>query len=246
MEKDYSVFAKFYDELFDEELYKDWLLFVKTNSSDKKSLLDLAGGSGRLACLLAKNGYQVSLLDISSQMLSIAEEHADEQNLKINFYQDDMTDFFLNESFQTITCFADSINYLPDKVSVKKTFARVFDHLAAKGKFLFDIVTSHQINVGYRNFMYNNDDDPEKIFVWSSFPGEEKNSVDHDLKFFIYDKKLDAFRLYREVHHQISYPIEFYQRTLLEAGFKNIKISADFGRSKVKTNTDRVFFIAEK
>ncbi len=94
--------------------------------------------------------------------------------------------------------------------------------------------------------MYNNDDDPEKIFMWTSFPGDIKNSVDHDLKFFVYQEGIDAFKMVREVHHEQTYPPEKYLSLLKEIGFRNIHLTSDFGRGKITRDTTRAFFVAEK
>ena len=53
----YQTFAQLYDQLFDSDMYKSWEKFTLANINKKNGkLLDLAGGSGRLAVLLAKDG----------------------------------------------------------------------------------------------------------------------------------------------------------------------------------------------
>ncbi|MDN6967210.1 class I SAM-dependent methyltransferase [Oenococcus sp. UCMA 17063] len=246
MNPNYSIFAELYDKLFDPDMYLDWNSFVQTNSS-KNRILDLAGGSGQLAVLLAKSGYQVSILDLSNQMLALAEQRAERNNLSFDLFQADMTqNWQLNESFPLITCFADSLNYLSNIKEMKKTFFEVFSHLEKGGKFLFDVITPYQVNVVYKNYMYNNDDDPEKIFMWTSFPGNIKNSVDHDLKFFVYQEEIDAFKMVREIHHEQTYPLEEYLSILKEIGFQNIHLSSNFGRDEINKRTTRAFFVAEK
>lgn len=249
MDSNYSMFAKLYDRLFDLDLYRDWDHFVQANvdSRASKRVLDLAGGSGRLAVLLAKQGYQTTLLDLSSEMLSLASQHAEENHVRLDLIQADMTDDWpLVDSFPLITSFADSLNYLPDLQTLQQTLIQVFHHLKKGGKFLFDVITPYQVKVGYDNYMYNNDDDPTHIFMWTSFPGDDVNSVDHDLKFFVYDDQLDAFKLVREIHHEQTYPIKKYITILEKIGFTNIKVTADFGRSPVSDQTTRVFFSVEK
>lgn len=46
-------------------------------------ILDAGGGQGQIACKLAKLGHQVTLCDISMQMLTIAKEQALRDNLKL-------------------------------------------------------------------------------------------------------------------------------------------------------------------
>ncbi|MGB4824114.1 MAG: SAM-dependent methyltransferase, partial [Leuconostoc mesenteroides] len=56
----YSTFAEKYDQLFDSELYQEWVDFV-TKNSKATSIMDLGGGAGRLAVLLAQLGYTVDV-----------------------------------------------------------------------------------------------------------------------------------------------------------------------------------------
>ena len=47
-----------------------------------------------------------------------------------------MTDFNLNLSFDLITIFCDSLNYLPETNDVTQTFANIFNHLSDDGIFI--------------------------------------------------------------------------------------------------------------
>ena len=60
----YQEFAKFYDELFDETMYDQWLSFVKANVSKNDSIMDMACGTGRLLALLAAENYNVCGMDL--------------------------------------------------------------------------------------------------------------------------------------------------------------------------------------
>ena len=47
----YQSFAQLYDELFDAQLYEQWRDYTLNRlPSTSKTVLDLAGGAGRLAC----------------------------------------------------------------------------------------------------------------------------------------------------------------------------------------------------
>ena len=52
----YQTFAQLYDELFDDQLYADWQSFVMREVQAPGTLLDLAGGAGRLADMLDPTG----------------------------------------------------------------------------------------------------------------------------------------------------------------------------------------------
>lgn len=59
----YQTFAQLYDQLFDSDMYKSWEQFTLANINKKNcKLLDLAGGSGRLAVLLAMRTLSAILM----------------------------------------------------------------------------------------------------------------------------------------------------------------------------------------
>ena len=152
----YSTFAEKYDQLFDSELYQEWVDFV-TKNSKATSIMDLGGGAGRLAVLLAQLGYTVDVLDLSPEMLSLAQKHANDANVDLSLLQADMRDFSdWKKEYPIIVSFADALNYLPNLSDFKLAIQQVYDHLAVGGQFLFDVITPYQVNVLYDNYYYNN------------------------------------------------------------------------------------------
>ncbi|MCO0832632.1 class I SAM-dependent methyltransferase [Fructobacillus sp. W13] len=247
-EAPYQTFASLYDELFDGELYVDWADYVQEKTPAGK-ILDLGGGAGRLAVLLAQAGYQVDCLDLSAPMLELAQKHAEEAKVDVRLLQADIREFSdWEEKYPTIVSFADTFNYLPTVEEFKAGLAQAYAHLEDGGTFLFDVITPKMVKESYDNFCYNNDDDPDKIFMWTAYPSEEENdySVDHDLKFFLYQEDIDAFKMVREVHHELTYDRDFYEAALKEAGFENITFSADFGKKEADDEDERWFISCQK
>ena len=131
----YQTFAKLYDELFDSELYLEWQSFVERRVLDKQQpLLELACGAGRLAVLLAKDGYNVSGFDLSDEMLSLADQHAREAEVTLPLIEGNMLNLS-DDTYHTVTCFADSLCYLPDETALATTFEQVARHLDDDGQF---------------------------------------------------------------------------------------------------------------
>ncbi len=76
----YERFAYFYDYLMQDVPYDDWVTYVTrqadTYSIKGKDVLDIACGTGELSLRLIHNGYNVTGVDISEEMLLIAQEKA--------------------------------------------------------------------------------------------------------------------------------------------------------------------------
>ena len=137
----YQSFAQLYDELFDAQLYEQWQDYTLNRlPSTSKTVLDLAGGAGRLACLLATAGLDLTVADFSPEMLSLAGKHAAEAGVDLQLVQADMRDLAGFPQFDAVTCYADSLCYLDDLADVQETFSQVSAHLTAEGRFLFDMI----------------------------------------------------------------------------------------------------------
>ncbi|MCT8393366.1 class I SAM-dependent methyltransferase [Weissella confusa] len=245
----YQTFAKLYDDLFDEAAYADWFQYATKFIKNKDGkLLELAGGAGRLAIQLKQAGYDdVSVLDLSTEMLALAAQHAQEAELDLPLIEGDMREWSdFDERFATITSFADSFNYLANEDETLMAFKQVAEHLEDGGQFLFDVISPWQTDVYYPGYMYNWHDD-ETAFMWSSYGVEEQpHTVEHELTFFVYNEDIDGFQQLQEVHTERTYSLDTYKRLLTEAGFTNIEVTADFGRSEVTDESPRWFFNATK
>ncbi|MHA8111014.1 class I SAM-dependent DNA methyltransferase [Lactobacillaceae bacterium Melli_B4] len=240
----YSAFAELYDELFDPEMYQEWLAFVQRYAQGQ-TILDLACGNGRLAIALAKRGYQVSGLDLSEAMLAIASEKASASDVHLPLFNGNMLYLNLLPDYDTITCFDDSICYLADADELQQMFDQVYARLNAGGAFLFDVITPYQTDVVYPGYMYNYHDET-RAFMWQSYEGEVEHSVEHDLSFFNYNADKDAYDEFSELHKERTYPLKVYEAALQAAGFVDIVASANFGRDAIDETTTRWFFTARK
>ncbi|MBR3998662.1 MAG: class I SAM-dependent methyltransferase, partial [Clostridia bacterium] len=106
----YSVLAPVYDRLNDTVDYGKWAAFIrecfeKFASIPVTSVLDMGCGTGSMTLELAKLGYDMTALDLSEDMLAVADERAREENLEgILFISGDMCDFELYGTVTAITC----------------------------------------------------------------------------------------------------------------------------------------------
>lgn len=84
----YETFAFIYDEVMDDGLYEQWLAFSKRHLPETtKNILELACGTGALAVAFAKDGYNVTGLDLSEEMLMIASQRAYEEEATVQFVE---------------------------------------------------------------------------------------------------------------------------------------------------------------
>ncbi|MFZ7945469.1 MULTISPECIES: class I SAM-dependent DNA methyltransferase [Bacillaceae] len=249
----YEQFAYLYDGLMKDAPYDEWVQFVKETlvKYDVKRrgphlrLLDLACGTGELSVRFAKEGFQVTGIDLSEDMLAVAQAKAEGEGVRIPFFQQSMADLEGHGQFDVIGIFCDSLNYLQTEEEVVSTFAAAMEHLNDHGIFIFDVHSIYKITQVFisQTFALNDED---VSYIWNSFPGEHPNSVEHELSFFALDEKSGKYDRFDELHFQRTYPVQQYVNWLETAGFEILEVAADFKHTGPQPHSERIFFVAKK
>jgi SAM-dependent methyltransferase len=245
----YEGFAYVYDFLMKDVPYDKWMQFLGEKKEaygvKENHVLDLGCGTGELSVRLAKEGYEVTGVDLSEDMLMVAREKAVEESVPLSLFQQDMSELEGLGTFDIITIFCDSLNYLPSPLEVRKTFGKVHTHLKDGGLFLFDIHSLYKINEIFMNQTYADNED-EVSYIWTSYPGDDSHSVDHELTFFVFDNHKGLYERLDEWHTQRTYPISDYTYWLEEKGFTVKEVTADFTDEAPMATSERIFFTCVK
>ena len=136
----YTSFAQVYDRLMDNIPYDDWLTYIlallKKYNIHTGLVAELGCGTGTITEGLASAGYDMIGIDVSSDMLEVANEKKQKSGLSsILYLQQDMCEFELFGTVNAIICVCDSINYLPDTDAVTSVFTLANNYLEAGGIF---------------------------------------------------------------------------------------------------------------
>ena len=78
------------------------LVINNIDVSKVKTILDMAAGSGRHALIFAKEGFDVTAVDLSENLLSIGKKSAEDENLEIEFVHSDIRQFNPNIKYHLI------------------------------------------------------------------------------------------------------------------------------------------------
>lgn len=94
-------------------------------SNKPLQILDAGGGQGQLACKLAKLGHQVTLCDISAQMLALAKQQAQKDDLTLNFIHSSiqLLDSHIKEQFDLVICHA-VLEWVADPIVILQTLKK--------------------------------------------------------------------------------------------------------------------------
>ena len=130
---DANVYDGMNTDLTDLEFYQNWLPKQKN-----ARILELCCGTGRLTIPIAKDGYNISGVDITSSMLEKAKLKASEAGLEIDFIQADIRTLNLRQKYDLIFIPFNSIHHLYQNEDLFQALNVVKNHLKEKGMFLLD------------------------------------------------------------------------------------------------------------
>lgn len=242
----YHYFATIYDYLMSDLPYTEWVTYVQKirdkSQHEGRRLLDLGCGTGTLSLLLSKAGFEVTGVDLSEEMLAIA--HAKEGSESIAYFQQNMTELELRQTFDVVVIFCDVLNYLRTEEEIGETLRRVHNHLTDGGLLMFDVHSVYKMEHLFNDQVYASSDE-DVAYIWQCISGDEPLSVFHELSFFIKNKRASYTR-FDEVHYQKTYSIDQYKQILKETGFELTDISGGFSFGAPTNTTERIFFSAVK
>jgi len=243
----YSVFAQVYDYLMQEVDYDIWVDFLENIFTQEeikpKNILDLACGTGNVTNRLARRNYKITGIDISPEMLSIAQSKALEQGLKVKYLNQDMINFEIKQKFDCIISMCDGINYILEDEDLEKVFKRVYFTLEDNGLFIFDISSFYKISLILGNNVYAENYD-DAAYIWQNYFDENTNICQLDLILFI--RKSNMFERFQETHYQRAYTIEEISNLLRKTNFKILSINDNFSFNKANETSERINFICKK
>ncbi len=235
----YEAFAALYDRLMYDQPYHQWLELTEPYFKDSGSVLDLGCGTGSFTTLIPQSLTRVGV-DLSEDMLAVAAQ----KDPSVHWVAQDITTLDLGMSFDLITCYCDSLNYITAEEDVLDVFRQVKKHLSADGTFIFDVHSEWKMTHLFDGETYT-DDTEDVTYIWNTFPGEEAHSVWHELSFFVKDNngKYDRFD---ETHFQRTFSRGTYERLLSEAGLRVTQVFADFDPEEtIAEEPERLFFVVK-
>lgn len=243
----YNEFAEVYDIFMGDVDYNLWCRYVEDIFNRygirPERILDTACGTGNITIPMSISGYEVWGLDISSEMLSIAEKKSREANQKIRFLNQNMIKMDLSGKYDAILCMCDGVNYILSKEDILSFFHEVYKCMEKEGIFIFDISSYNKI----RYVLGNNTFHEEKYnnhYIWNNNFDEVLDTIEMDLIFFIPQK--DLYKKFEEHHVQKAHKEEYLVELLADSGFKDIEIFDGFSFNKPNRNSERIFFKARK
>lgn len=241
----YTVLAGCYDRLTADVDYGKWADYVERHFRRAKrpvhSVVELGCGTGSLTKLLARRGYRTTAVDLSPDMLAVADQKC--EGLGVLFLCQDMSKLTLLEPVDAVISCLDSVNYVTRPAALRRTFQRVFKALAPGGLFLFDVKTPAALE-GADGQIYLDEDD-DLFCVWRGEYYPRRRVCGYGLDLFVREED-GSWSRGGEYHEEYAYTMDELDSFLREAGFRHVKQYGDKTMCAPKEGAYRVFFAAGK
>jgi len=242
----YTSLAGYYDILMKETDYNslvDSLCKQFQAHGNVKTVVDIGCGTGIITTELAKRGYEVIGIDLSEEMLAIAEQRSRNEGVDVLYSCQDMCYFNIGRKVDAVICILDGINYLRSKGKIISCFSSVKKHLNDDGIFIFDINSENKFENIYSNNDYIIEEDGV-LCAWSNYYDAIERKCDFQLSIFSKEKDGKYSRL-EETQTEYCYSKKEIMQYLLSSGLiaaesKTLPEGSDIN------NCERIVFLAKQ
>jgi SAM-dependent methyltransferase len=199
----FKNYAKYYNLLYTDKDYKgesEYICKLIHKYSKKVSdVLDVGCGTGKHASLIADNGFAVTGIDLSADMISIAKS----KNYKnCEFHTANASNFSLHKTFDVITSLFHVISYQTTNKILEEVFLNIRKHLKNDGVFIFDFWYTPAVFTLKPEVRIKRLEDQEIKVTRLSEPVHHfnENVIDVNFELHIEDKTSGKFEIIKELH----------------------------------------------
>ena len=242
----YDILAGHYDDLQINGDTSSWGPYIYGLISDfckaeDNSVTDLGCGTGVVTNYLASKGMDVTGVDLSPDMLSIAS--SGDETGTVSWICADITEY----EGPLCGCFIstmDTVGHITDPDALSKMFTLVSDSLEEGGVFILDTTTRHHFEESLgENVFYEDYDDFTLLWVNHY---DKDNKINHaELTLF----ELCEDDLYERYDGELTarfYSPEEIEDMAVKAGLKKLASFGELNREEPKPGDERIFFVFGK
>ena len=242
----YHELAKSYDRLTNDVDYRATVDFyweiLKREGLKPRTAVDLACGTGSVTAILAEMGLDVIGVDMSEEMLTVAQQKAMELGQMPRFICQKLQELYLPRGVDLAVCALDSLDYITDPDDCAEAIRRTYKVLNPGGIFIFDVNTPEKLQAMDGQVFLDEDDDV--YCVWRGEFDEETNICSYGMDLF--QRQGNVWHRSFEEHREYAYSREQLTQYLKDAGFTHIQVYADRLFEAPREGEQRIYFKARK
>lgn len=242
----YHALAVSYDRLTNDVDYNATVGFyemiLQREGLSPRTAVDLACGTGSVALLLARKGIEVIGVDLSEEMLCVAQQKAEGLDRPPLFVCQPLQQLHLPRGVDLAVCALDSIDYITDPKDCEAAIQRVYKVLNPGGCFIFDVNTPNKLKAMDGQVFLDEDDDV--YCVWRGSFDEKTNVCSYGMDLF--QRTGNVWQRSFEEHCEYAYSAEQLTGYLRNAGFTDIAVYADRKFEDPGPDEQRIYLKARK
>lgn len=242
----YEALAASYDRLTNDVDYGTTVAFYREILAQEglrpRTAVDLACGTGTVSILLAQQGLRVIGVDMSEEMLTVAQQKAGDMDNPPRFVCQHLQKLVLPRGVDLAVCALDSLDYITDPNDCAEAIRRVYRALNPGGILIFDVNTPEKLRAMDGQVFLDEDDDV--YCVWRGEFDEKTNICSYGMDLFQRQGRL--WRRSFEEHREYAYSAQQLTGYLKDAGFTNIRVYGDRRLEPPRSGEQRIYFKARK
>lgn len=245
--KAYTDFAKVYDMFMRDIPYERWgeavTGYLRKKGFESGRVLELGCGTGTFTMLMARNGYEMTGIDNSEDMIGEAERKRKKAKLNISYMQQDMRALEISNKFPVILSVCDSVNYMENDFDLRSMMECTADSLTDTGIFIFDLKTpAYYKRLGNQVFTDSTDNG---TYVWENDFDCETGDNNYYITFFI-EQKHGLYRKFIEEHTQHAFCDDDVRKAAAAAGLEVRETLGVNMAGDADWDAERVYYVLER
>lgn len=224
----FQDYAYYYNAFYQDKDYRMETqqvdILLKRYGNNIKKIINFGCGTGKHDIELSRMGYQCTGIDMSSMMIGIAKQNAENLKEHISFSVADIRTYKEKNQYDAVISLFHVMSYQTDNNDILAAFQSARNALNIGGIFIFDVwygpgVLSDKPAVRIKEVQ---DDNYRLIRIARPVMDDKRNAVDVCYEVLVTNKKTNETKTIEEVHHMRYFfqpELEFY---LKELGFELI------------------------
>lgn len=267
----YDRFADFYATggytLYSERMADRFEQLLSAFSIEGERVLDVACGEGSFAVELARQGYDVTGFDVSTEMIEHARGAASDAGVSVGLAVADARRFDPSElpepgvaaasepdrsgrtgaetgRFDIATAWFDSVNHLLTEEAVEAAFERIATALGDEGAFVFDVNPPKRLarlEDRERTVARNTE---ERFEAYTDVSYDETAGL-LSVEITCFERTADGWKRFVTQYRERGYEIETLRQLLRTAGFDQITVSGSPVEQIDATDSERIYAVAK-
>ena len=242
----YQALAASYDRLTNDVDYEAVVSFyweiLRREGVSPRTAVDLACGTGSVTTLLTKQGIQTIGVDLSEEMLTVAQQKTAMLSPMPVFVHQPLQTLRLPRGVDLAVCALDSLDYITDPSECAEAIRRIYKVLNPGGVFIFDVNTPCKLRAMDGQVFLDEDDDV--YCVWRGDFDSETNICSYGMDLF--QRHGNVWHRSFEEHQEYAYSAEQLTEYLKAAGFCRIEVFGDRRFEVPSPEEQRIYFKARK